>query len=81
MRSYGLGMTSMSYILSLTCALMSDVSFARDSMRAVTTPSWTIQDSGTTANLTSVVFVDQNRGWAVGSGGIILHYEGIEVIP
>lgn len=34
--------------------------------------AWTLQSSGTTANLRDVHFVDANRGWAVGDGGVIL---------
>jgi len=34
---------------------------------------WQIQNSGTNSNLTSVCFVGDETGWAVGSEGIILH--------
>src|SRR5205085_1292364 len=33
---------------------------------------WTLQNSGTMANLRDVHFVDPNRGWAVGDGGAII---------
>jgi hypothetical protein len=33
---------------------------------------WTLQSSGTTTNLNSVNFNDQNNGWAVGENGTIL---------
>ena len=39
----------------------------------VSLAQWEIQNSGTNLNLTSVYFVDNNNGWAVGSEGIILH--------
>jgi photosystem II stability/assembly factor-like uncharacterized protein len=35
--------------------------------------TWEFQNSGTSANLEAVYFVDQNLGWAVGSEGTILH--------
>jgi len=36
-------------------------------------PFVAIQHSGTTANLSSVVFVNQEKGWAVGEGGTIIY--------
>lgn len=34
--------------------------------------AWERQNSGTTATLRSVTFVDQRRGWATGDGGVIV---------
>ena len=34
---------------------------------------WTLQKSGTMANLSSVVFVNNDKGWVVGEKGTILH--------
>src|SRR5262245_18663005 len=39
---------------------------------AVAAATWTRQASGTMAWLRAVYFVDQNRGWAAGSGGTLL---------
>lgn len=41
-------------------------------MRASAAGVWTRQQSGTMAWLHAVYFLDQNRGWAVGSGGALL---------
>ncbi len=40
--------------------------------KTVTGRAWEKQNSGTTANLRSVTFVDRNRGWAVGDGGVVV---------
>jgi photosystem II stability/assembly factor-like uncharacterized protein len=39
---------------------------------------WKVQYKNNLGSLTSVFFVDNNNGWAVGSHGVILHYNGIE---
>jgi photosystem II stability/assembly factor-like uncharacterized protein len=39
-------------------------------------PAWTPQDSGTTAALYDVDFVDANHGWAVGAAGILATTDG-----
>lgn len=33
---------------------------------------WQVQTTGVTENLNSVFFIDENTGWAVGSGGRII---------
>jgi photosystem II stability/assembly factor-like uncharacterized protein len=35
--------------------------------------NWTVQNPGTTARLYSVSFTDRRNGWAVGTGGTIVH--------
>ena len=35
--------------------------------------TWEAQVANTTAQLNDVFFVDAQRGWAVGNGGIIIH--------
>src|SRR5690606_19694351 len=39
--------------------------------------SWTLQPSGTAANLTEVHFPTPSDGWAVGEGGAIVKFSGI----
>lgn len=38
--------------------------------------AWSIQDSGTTKDLTSVSALDESNVWAVGDGGTIIHWDG-----
>ena len=50
------------------CLLLSAYCF----LPAARAATWTRQSSGTMAWLRSVYFLDQNRGWAAGSGGCLL---------
>jgi hypothetical protein len=37
--------------------------------------NWTVQISGTRAQLRKIWFVDDRQGWAVGDSGVVLHTE------
>jgi photosystem II stability/assembly factor-like uncharacterized protein len=52
-----------STLLTFSLFLLSSFSFAQ----------WQPQTSETILDLQSVFFTDNNNGWAVGNGGIILH--------
>src|SRR5882672_6540635 len=53
--------------LAFCCLLLSAFCFASSAQTR-----WTRQSSGTLAWLHAVFFLDQNRGWAVGSKGVLL---------
>jgi len=42
-------------------------------------PQWFLQNSGTTAYLSGMFFIDTTKGWAVGSGGTFEHSQIIEL--
>lgn len=52
--------------------LAASSSFRCAAITTAQTPAWTRQNSGTLAWLHSLYFLDQNRGWAVGSRGTML---------
>jgi photosystem II stability/assembly factor-like uncharacterized protein len=57
-----------SLLLPAVCCLL----FAVCSSNAFASPSWIRQRTGSLAWLHAVFFIDQNRGWAVGSRGTLL---------
>ena len=44
-----------------------------NALRSPGTAQWTMQTTGTSQNLWDVQFLDDHSGWAVGSGGTIVH--------
>ncbi len=65
------GVKSLRQKLTLLVIFLLVLVFAASQVMAVA--NWTAQTSGATIALTSVRFVDENNGWAVGENGTILH--------
>ncbi len=59
-------------LVVLVAILLNGVSLVAAFSESTSDATWTLQESGTTSNLTGLVFVDEKRGWAVGEAGTIV---------
>jgi photosystem II stability/assembly factor-like uncharacterized protein len=53
--------------------IIAATSFAKPTANAASSTGWEKQDSGVTASLLDICFIDISNGWAVGGNGTIIH--------